>query len=535
MQLLSYEHQECEDLEQQYHLQNAFDVNTLDRYHQLTFSLHQPQRFFATLIKYNTTPVMNDILFRMCCHLGQKQIYEQYGYDYFLNKIHALSHSESANFNIWQEYIELWVKLHRASYDNVQGNPCILALNFICSLHYIRIHKLHDIYDKLLNHPIYSNAINQANIFLSQPNDQQLYILQQICEQQASAQNHWQNYQDDINDPWVLFLHYFKQTSHYQQLEYHIKQLAMQHNIDISNKVLFGLPIVNNIGDNILATQAMVEWSQINKVPIIAILHHDQNSWLNEYFGKYFDDIIIRDKFNFPNECNYIPVAPNNIVTLTQQGLPTRHIRFPFKQHYGAPYFSATRSCGDKFNLSAKISPQAQQRNQKIFDEYNLPIGKTVVISPESIAMDMFVRSNHLLKNFWQQMIIELQSAGFTPILNMSNTKQHIIEHHIPKIHPPLSDIVSFVNQAGFFIGDRSGLCDLIRFSQQAQKYCIYPIEYIDWCDDLANDFIMVPVTLHNVEKCVNDIIASMQGKKINAFENQQCYGYLEKYPLFIQ
>lgn len=103
-----------------------------------------------------------------------------------------------------------------------------------------------------------------------------------------------------------------------------------------------------------------------------------------------------------------------------------------------------------------------------IFEKKHLIVGKTVLIAPEASSI-----AKGPDKNFWIQLVHCLRKKGYSVCTNLSKQKDRPISGTIG-VFIPYEKIASFLNLGGFFVGYRSGLCDLIA-SIDCKKIILYP------------------------------------------------------------
>lgn len=91
--------------------------------------------------------------------------------------------------------------------------------------------------------------------------------------------------------------------------------------------------------------------------------------------------------------------------------------------------------------------------------------GKTIVISPVSYTLhndDVY---------FWMDLIERAKSIGYKVCCTLSPEEPD--PYGIPAIKVGLKDISTIVESAGYFVGSRSGLCDILAFSE-CRKIILY-------------------------------------------------------------
>lgn len=90
--------------------------------------------------------------------------------------------------------------------------------------------------------------------------------------------------------------------------------------------------------------------------------------------------------------------------------------------------------------------------------------GKTVIISPDANSV------THLPVWFWNAIIKELQKLDYIVLVNCNYQN----EYRATDIFFSYEESVPLLNYAGFFLGIRSGLCDIISTSR-CKKLILYP------------------------------------------------------------
>lgn len=111
----------------------------------------------------------------------------------------------------------------------------------------------------------------------------------------------------------------------------------------------------------------------------------------------------------------------------------------------------------------------------KIFTEYGLIPGKTVILSPYANTI------RQVTVEFWELLATQLLSMGYSVCTNIGSSREKPIFGTIP-VFIEINNISEFVEIAGFFIGIRSGLCDLLCCCK-----CLKIILYSDEIFDLIS------------------------------------------------
>ncbi|MDR1539164.1 MAG: hypothetical protein LBU32_14435 [Clostridiales bacterium] len=124
------------------------------------------------------------------------------------------------------------------------------------------------------------------------------------------------------------------------------------------------------------------------------------------------------------------------------------------------------------FELDESVSYQlplylnSQREGLILLEKYRLLPGRTVVLSPYSNTL------LELPDDFWKRTAERLKGLGYSVCTNSSGANEPAIED-TTLVYFPLGQAVDFMNAAGFFIGVRSGLCDIISASS-CKKIVLY-------------------------------------------------------------
>ncbi len=107
-----------------------------------------------------------------------------------------------------------------------------------------------------------------------------------------------------------------------------------------------------------------------------------------------------------------------------------------------------------------------KKKEKQIFtwQSHGIIENRTVIISPDANSV------THLPVWFWNIIIKELQQMGYVVFMNCN----YFTYYRAPNIFPSYGESVPLLEYAGFFIGVRSGFCDIIS-SAKCKKIIIYP------------------------------------------------------------
>lgn len=151
-----------------------------------------------------------------------------------------------------------------------------------------------------------------------------------------------------------------------------------------------------------------------------AQVHTNQVEWFRGYKGLYFTDLFRRFVFNLPDD-----VKPKH---------PT------FRDE--------------------------SERVKKVFSEYGLLSKKTVILSPYSNTL------SDLPTGFWEDITVDLVHKGYTVATNSGGKTEPAIKG-TTAVFFPLDIAPHILEEAGAFIGVRSGFCDVIS-GTKAKKIILY-------------------------------------------------------------
>lgn len=124
------------------------------------------------------------------------------------------------------------------------------------------------------------------------------------------------------------------------------------------------------------------------------------------------------------------------------------------------------------FGLPDAVKPvhpvykDVDQELEPVFNENGLETGNTVVLSPYSNTLE------DLPREFWDGLAGRLIQAGFKVCTNSSGDTEPAVEGTVP-VFFPLDRAPQWIEKAGYFIGVRSGFCDIIS-GARAKKVILY-------------------------------------------------------------
>jgi len=118
--------------------------------------------------------------------------------------------------------------------------------------------------------------------------------------------------------------------------------------------------------------------------------------------------------------------------------------------------------------IEPKISDELRDRAAKKFQDYNLPIGKTVIFAPYAKSFPTLSEEN------WVTIVERLRIAGLYPVTNVGKNEAPL--PGTTGIMLPFDEVLPFSELAGHVVSIRSGLCDVLSTSK-SKLTVIYPQE----------------------------------------------------------
>lgn len=147
-----------------------------------------------------------------------------------------------------------------------------------------------------------------------------------------------------------------------------------------------------------------------------------------------------------------------------------------FYLHYGFGFREKPDACMPRYSQDS-----GGIRSRML--EQGLVPGKTVLLAPYSTCSKAYLPPS----SFWEGIAVHLRKSGFAVATNCYGSELPV------KGTAPLaitySEVVPFLNEAGGFIGIRSGLCDIISQSF-CQKIVIHTEKSDFWPDGRSESFV---------------------------------------------
>ena len=163
-----------------------------------------------------------------------------------------------------------------------------------------------------------------------------------------------------------------------------------------------------------------------------------------------FARLMEKDKIRFREMCPY--ESKTNLIKMrAYKGLD-----------FGSIYRNVLYE--SQWNKKAYVVPQ--KNTDYLFDKYGLKRGHTVVLSPFANTL------KDMDKQFWIKLAEIFKKHGYDVCTNCGAHEQEI--EGTEAVHAAYDEVIDFVDRAGYFVGIRSGLCDILS-STTGKMAIIYP------------------------------------------------------------
>lgn len=103
----------------------------------------------------------------------------------------------------------------------------------------------------------------------------------------------------------------------------------------------------------------------------------------------------------------------------------------------------------------------------EIFKKYELIENKTFIIAPDSISA-----VEQIADNVWKSYADNLTELGFTCLFNVKNSERF---YPYKNLYLNLSETLQLISLGKYFLGYRSGLCDLVAAFTNINQFVVYP------------------------------------------------------------
>ncbi|WP_283680823.1 hypothetical protein [Parablautia sp. Marseille-Q6255] len=115
-------------------------------------------------------------------------------------------------------------------------------------------------------------------------------------------------------------------------------------------------------------------------------------------------------------------------------------------------------------------------RKEEIIKQYHLLEGKTVILAPYAVSVPL------ISKDLWNQLVEHYHKKGFQVLTNVKDNSEYPLDG-TEGISLRLDEMYLATEYGGYFVGLRSGLCDLLAYSKCCMTV-VYPANKSkDWRD----------------------------------------------------
>lgn len=186
----------------------------------------------------------------------------------------------------------------------------------------------------------------------------------------------------------------------------------------------------------------------------------DQHEWLRN-FSRLCD---FKPDFYFFHHYDYM--QPHLQFTEKLQGYKGLNMRDLYLWKMGLPKGTPCRQPSYPEGQDVEID--------NLFKKYGLEKGRTVVIAPYSTCL------GNLGESFWMPIVSDLKRKGYSVCTNCNGDQKPLLGTE--GVFIEFKYILNFINAAGYFVGIRSGLCDVVS-SCNAKMIVLHPYHSTQWGD----------------------------------------------------
>ena len=320
------------------------------------------------------------------------------------------------------------------------------------------------------------------------------------------------------------------------------------HKSKLSNLFIIVLNSIN-IGDTILYLYSLFELCTISDKKIILITCFENRDIINLVKDNWIESIIFLARQDIIERyCPYQEVRPvilGGITYLSQGGKDRLKIstedgvwfgnflnfrRLNILDHYLRTSNNNHNDIGAS-QITYYSFSQIIKNNSSIISKKKTLGQNTIVVAPIANSLGYYYNLSEM-SCLWINLVNFLTSAGFMVRLVKSNKEfcketedlvkrvfQNCINHHqVSEIDMNLIDFIKYMETVDYFIGVRSGICDLISFidNKNQRRICISPPK-INYCFGLSkwieNNFIEYQLPenyLNQLQQITQEICSSL-------------------------
>ena len=167
------------------------------------------------------------------------------------------------------------------------------------------------------------------------------------------------------------------------------------------------------------------------------------------------------------------------------------------------------------------------EKTEKKYIEMGIERGKTVIIAPFAYSV------NSLPVWFWNKIANELVERGYKVFANISPTNEVNSFENMKSLFCTFQESVPLLDYAGYFIGLRSGFCDIIS-SSTCKKIILYPlppnkINYAVHRSDINfSGMEKMGLCTENIIEIASDIIKDITNDDVSINDIRETYQKIE-------
>ena len=225
-------------------------------------------------------------------------------------------------------------------------------------------------------------------------------------------------------------------------------------------------------GDAYIAAMNMKTYAQVHQISkIVWIVIGKPNQKIIQLFGYNNIEMISQHEMHSLVKFLLLLGVDETKILLAHPSSPYMHYGInDMMRNYGGLDFADMYSYG-VFELpnTDKVHAEFACKSdyvEKIIKKNQLPKGKTVIIAPYANTLDS------LPGWFWRKLVENLKNKGYCVLTNCNGTTEPVV-CGTKGVFIPYKDLKLFLEYCGYFIGVRSGLCDIIS-SLVCKKIIIY-------------------------------------------------------------
>lgn len=240
--------------------------------------------------------------------------------------------------------------------------------------------------------------------------------------------------------------------------------------------------LYGGIGDQIATLGFLAHLHARDGLPFIVVGTRNNQPMVTMYRGLHMSTaLLLEDPINPWGVLPFMKMAADNPFLAW---IPLHFDREAFET-VGATkmdFYRQVMGVAPDVPVAAPVSdPCAVRRAEERFAVLGVPRGRTVILAPHANTI------GSLPDRWWIDAARHLRGAGFSVLVNGANNARSF-DHHKngvsgtldglegTEVHIPLDEMIPFAELAGFFLGVRSGLCDLVAFAK-ARLAVLYPSE----------------------------------------------------------